>query len=1227
MESTAASPPCVGEQEAQTVLQEISAEPLIVCGSLPSERDANYLVRKSSEAAPCYVLKISNESDQPSLIDCQNELMAHLARHAGPGRFTVPTPLLLKNGSHTMRTTGGGHLCRLLTYQQGVPLADFSPHDATLLGRVGRVIGHVTSALCWFVHSGAERAIVWSMERCGEVIGAHLGHMSGSQEGDTEVIKRWLERYTNVIEPKMRDLPRGVLHGDLNDRNILVDYRWEGRAGEGTHSVAVIDYGDVSCGPRVSDLAIAMSYVMYRKEEPLACVMPFVAGYHSVHPLTEGEVDVLFDLSLMRLATTVVMAAHHRSIRPENAYLSVSESGALRLLRLLDSTVDVNHLLPRAILRHTCNMAPIPSAPSLHSLAPPHVVRPPSCLAVVDLTSSSHLIECDAEMFAVRGGVDWERRPTDLGAKMDQEMGVDQCVAMSGYMDAWPVPLCGINGPSPSPSPSPGHPRDHLLRDGCIRPSLATTQIGRTFFLRSPAAEPVGFARHQRGKGGQWEVFCPLDGCELLHVDAASRRGTGLVVLLQRVSSQVREVSSASTLTGGANSNSSPPASDCDEDPPHHHQQQQQQAPTTDVYWLIAGLHGPSLDTRRQGRAISKGDIIGPVDVGQWGCAGLEGVATLPPRVHVTAAFDLWGHEADPAAFPTRCTRRLKEVYECLCPDPAVLLGLLPSAVGVGVEAKMSLCDGMVHVGAPSVLAGGKRDPEELKRIRRDVLGRNLSLNYKADPVKVVRGSGQYLYDETGRAYLDCVNNVTHVGHGNPIVVRALQQQMEVLNTNCRYLHDALVEYAAQLLALFPDPLRVVYLVNTGTEANELALRLAQTHTKRRDVLIVDHAYHGNSSGLIGMSPYKCDGKGGSGVHDWVHRVPIPDRYRGPATYDDPQAGDYYASHVERVIRESKRPIAAFFAESVLSCGGQVFHPPDYLSAVYAIVRAHGGVCVADEVQTGFGRVGGDKWWAYESSGVMPDIVAMAKPIGNGHPLAAVVTTTEIAASFDNGMGWFNTYGGNPVSCIVGLSVLKAINELGLRENAHVSGRSLLDGLKTLIETSDCVGDVRGEGLMAGIEMVECKRTKAPAPAKANYVINRMRQLGFLLSTDGPFDNVVKVKPPMLFSVADGRALVDALRVVLKETPMTVKTPMRLPIVSRQTARDAAGPHRQLPSFWDDCRQPTPLRTQFDRHEFDAHVPAKRPGYGHKARRLMVALSTCGAMVLAVLLAWARREG
>ncbi|HEY3103721.1 MAG TPA: aminotransferase class III-fold pyridoxal phosphate-dependent enzyme [Pyrinomonadaceae bacterium] len=430
-----------------------------------------------------------------------------------------------------------------------------------------------------------------------------------------------------------------------------------------------------------------------------------------------------------------------------------------------------------------------------------------------------------------------------------------------------------------------------------------------------------------------------------------------------------------------------------------------------------------------------------------------------------------------------------------------------------------------------------RRPPADLIEERKRHTGPSLSISYQS-PLHIVSGSRQYLYDSAGRRYLDCVNNVAHVGHSHPYVVRAASEQMAMLNTNTRYLHENLIEYAERLTATLPEPLSVVYLVCSGSEANELALRLARGHTGRNDAIVVEGAYHGNTSAMIDLSPYKFDGPGGRGCPSWVHKVPMPDVYRG--AHRGAGAGKFYAADVAEAVRQGG-DVAAFFCESALGCGGQIILPLEYLREAFAAVRAAGGVCVADEVQTGFGRAG-EYFWMFETQDVVPDIVTLGKPIGNGHPLGAVITTPEIAASFANGMEYFNTFGGNPVSCATGLAVLNVIRDEELQLNALEVGEYLKAGVRELQDRHALIGDVRGAGLFLGIELVRDRETLEPADSEAAHVVERMKERGILLSTDGPLHNVIKIKPPLVFSRVNADLLIASLDSLLKEDSAVLRS-------------------------------------------------------------------------------------
>ncbi len=481
-----------------------------------------------------------------------------------------------------------------------------------------------------------------------------------------------------------------------------------------------------------------------------------------------------------------------------------------------------------------------------------------------------------------------------------------------------------------------------------------------------------------------------------------------------------------------------------------------------------------------------------------------------PPHLHLQvgvfeAPGSAWPGVADPDEWPC---------WRALCPDPAPLLGL---AAG--------------HASATEL------DHEALLARRRARTAANLKLSY-AEPLTLLRGWRSYLFDERGRTYLDAFNNVPHVGHAHPRIAAVVSRQSQLLNTNTRYLHPLLSDYADALVARLPAPLEVCFLLNSASEANELALRLARARTEARDMIVSAAGYHGHTCATIDLSDYKFSGPGGGGRAPWVHVAPIPDTYRGRFKADNRDAGPHYAAAVADIVRDLRargRRLAGFISEPFPSVGGQIVPPPGYLRAAYAHVREAGGVCIADEVQTGLGRLGRFAW-GFEQQGAVPDVVVLGKPIGNGHPLAAVITTRAIADSFANGMEFFSTFGGSTLSCAVGLEVLRILDEERLAENAQVVGERLLAGLSDIAATTAAIGDVRGLGFFLGVELVA--QDGSPDRAAAAYVVNRLRRQRVLIGSEGPHDNVLKIRPPLCFSAADAEFFLARAAGVFDEMPL-----------------------------------------------------------------------------------------
>ncbi len=987
---------------------------------LPSERDQNFLL--TTDAGPEFVLKIANAADAPEVLEAHNAALAHLAQRDPTLRCPRVRPTL---GGALLGIVPGPdgvrHAVRMVTYLPGWLFVDVSPHSPQLLESLGIFFGRLDRALTGFSHHALKRDLQWDLRHSSRVVAEHLGPVSDPAR--RRLLEQCLHRFRDRTEPALPGLRTGVIHNDGNDYNVLVGPE-PAQGSFGLAVTGVVDFGDLVETHTVCEVAICAAYAILGKSDPVGAAARVVGGYHTVSNLTQPEIEVLFDLIVMRLCTSVVLAAENRARQPDNTYLTVSERPAWDALERLAT------LSPRLFtyaFRQACGLPACPRTSAVvqwlesHAEAIGPVVEP-------DLRAGN------PRVFDLSPGTPAFAQvedPNDPGQWAEWMFGRMRAAGVSVGLGRY------------------GEARRCYTTEA-YRPPSSEVEEWRTVHLGADLFLPAGSP-----------LFAPLDGTIHSFRDNAALLDYGPTVILRHEVDGVGE-----------------------------------------FFTLYGHLSPASLEGMAEGQHVAKGAKLGTIGEsavnGQW-----------PPHVHVQIIMDLLDHRGN---FPGVCADRDRALWLSLCPDPTLLL----------------------RYSAPP--ASPRRSHDALLAARQQHLGPNLSLSYDR-PLTIVQGWKQYLYDQAGREYLDATNNVAHVGHGHPRVVRAASEQMAVLNTNTRYLHERLVEYAERLTATLPEPLSVCYFVNSGSEANELALRLVRAHTGGTDWIVVEGGYHGNTSALVDLSSYKFDGPGGAGAPPFVHMVPLPDPLRGPHR-GDPDAGRLYARHVREAIEEIRRQgrrVAAFICEPLLSCGGQIVLPPGYLAEAYRAVREAGGLCIADEVQVGFGRVG-SHYWGFQLQGVVPDIVTLGKPIGNGHPLGAVVTTPDIAASFARGgMEYFNTFGGNPVSCAVGLAVLDVIEDEQLQAHALEVGGYLKEILNGLAAKHPMIGDVRGKGLFIGVELVRDPSTLEPAGLEAAYVSERMKDLGVLVGTDGPYRNVLKIKPPMPFTKADADRLAAALDRVLSE--------------------------------------------------------------------------------------------
>jgi 4-aminobutyrate aminotransferase-like enzyme/Ser/Thr protein kinase RdoA (MazF antagonist) len=977
---------------------------------LPGERDLNF--RLDTPDGRRLVVKASSPDEVDEILDIEVDLVRHIARMT---EGFAPDVIPASDGDFVVRYTdsaGRSQRIRVVEYLEGGLLADVRPRSEALLYDLGRRLAELDSALGAYPdHPPARIDFDWALGRSGMVMERCLDLFQGEElQLIRGVLDAWLRR-----EPDFLGLGSQVIHGDVNDHNVLVS-----APGAGPRRITgIIDLGDAHSAPRVFDLGITLAYAILGTSDPLMAAAAVTRGFHDRTPLSEDEMDVVWALTRARLGASVSIARWRQHEEGQvDEYLTVSERPAWEMIRRLDG---IHERLAEGVIRDACGMSANPRTPVLvdwlgkQTFAP--VMDLPESddeITVLDLSVASPDLNGrdteDTEAFTRRVF----RRMEDEGAR----------VGIGRYLEPRAFYLTDIF------AGRPGDPRERR-----------TIHLGIDLFDQAGA-----------------EVRAPLAG----RVVSVRDNGTGLDY---------------------------GPAVILEHDSPHG------------PFWTLYGhLERASVADLEAGAEVAAGQVI--ARIGPWPENG-----DWPPHLHFQILTDRLDFEGQ---FPGVALPRERSVWASFSPDPNQILGLPGDTTW--------------------------SEPENLRDRREAAFGANLSLSYE-EPLHIVRGVGTYLYDPLGRAYLDCVNNVAHVGHEHPHVVRAGQRQMAVLNTNTRYLHANVIEYAERLASLFPAPLSVCFFVTSGSEANELALRMARAHSGRDGVIAIEGGYHGHTQALIDASHYKHAGTGGTGAPPWVRTIPMPDEYRGLYGREVMDRADRYAEHVRGAASElsgSGHDAGAFLVESILSCGGQIEPPAGYLAAAFRHARAAGAVCIADEVQIGFGRVG-SHMWGFQAAGAVPDIVTLGKPIGNGHPIGAVVTTPEIAASFANGMEFFSTFGGNPVSAAIGLAVLDVVEQERLQEHAALVGGTLKANLASLAMRHECIGDVRGRGLFLGIEFVGDRMARTPAPDIARYVANRAKELGVLLSTDGPAHNVIKIKPPMTFTQQDGDRLVATLDTILAE--------------------------------------------------------------------------------------------
>lgn len=1051
------------------------------------------------------IVKVMRSGCTPDFVHMQIAAIRHAA--AADGSLPLPEVLSVPGADGTFAAADETGERRIVWTQRalpGTPLGALPPPSLDVLAELGRAAGALGVALRDFDHPLLARPNKWYLPGSGWI--AEYVHLL--PEGRRQLVESILDDFATLL-PRLEQLPRQAIHNDLNDWNVLIrqgvpsptdttpsptataDATPAGAASTSTtmsttpsvpavpehHTGAastvsgLIDFGDLTRAPVVCDVAITAAYAMLTRDDAERALAAVVGGYHATCALSEDELAMVWPLVRTRLAVSVVNSTIEAAARPDDPYVTISQEPAWRLLERTD--LDAARILAR--LRLACGHPVTPAAPAV--------------AAWLDAGRGSFapiIHDADVAAFPVR----------DLSA--------------AGSIE--PENPFGLTAEAALTSLAPserywigryGEPR--LIYTGPAFVGATKTADRRTVHLGVDVFAPAGTVLH-----------APLDAEVITVGTEADAQGYGGLVVLRHDT----PVGCCFSLWGHLAPPRTPNPSVVSEGTEHDGPARPPAGRTA----TDRGCAGhTAADSATAASATADGtatDATGaiPLQPGQRLVAGqaFARVGTREenggwvPHVHLQLGLENdpdWDGVADPDDLDVQLAR---------APNPAALLNLADRHIAYTPINESAVLDR-----------------------RRTQFAGNLALSYR-QPVMFVRGWRHHLFDQWGRPYLDAYNNVPHVGHAHPRIRAVAADQLARMNSNTRYLHSAQTAFAAKLTSKTPPGLDVCFFVNSGSEANELALRLARAATGGNDMIAVDHGYHGNTTGAIDISAYKFNRPGMSGRKPWVHLIDVPDTYRGrfrgsdPARSDTPvRTGDQrptdtatrggealaerYAAQVDEALAEiadGGGRLAGFICETFPSVGGQIVPPPGYLAGVYDRVRAAGGICIADEVQTGLGRLG-EYYFAFEQQGVVPDIVVLGKPLGNGHPLAAVVTTREIADRFAVGPEFFSTFGGSTLSCRIGKEVLDIVDDERLQANAAAMGDRLFAGLRELQQRHAAIGDVRGIGLFVGVDLVTDRATREPATALADYAVNRLRDLRILIGREGPADNVLKIRPPL----------------------------------------------------------------------------------------------------------------
>jgi 4-aminobutyrate aminotransferase-like enzyme/Ser/Thr protein kinase RdoA (MazF antagonist) len=998
--------------------------------------------------------------------------MEHEAlRWLAPRLEGVAVPRPLATADGAEVITVDGWPVRLMTWVPGAPMAALGHLDEDAMATLGALAAEAGAALVDFDHPGVHRSSQWDTRVAAAVVEAIAPRLEPGERAELEMALAPLRG----LDPALTGaLPTQAIHSDVTDHNVVGGTDAEGRF----LATGLIDFGDLVHTWRVCDPAsAAVSAIASWPADPLGAALAVLDGYRSRLALEEAELEAYWPAVLARAAVCAASSSEQKRESPGNPYAVESAEVDWAILR---AALSVPPALATAAVRAAAGLDPVSGVGGgAAASATPDATDVPTLLASLG-TPHSLCRPLGDKVNGVGDGTrtDWRLVPIDLGVDSPR-LGEGAWASAEGLAAAVAVGdgEIAVGRWAEVRLPHAGAP-------GEVAP--ATLHLGADLFLDAGT-----------------EVAAPLAG----EVVAIGDRELTIALGPTAAPSGVGKGRYASqSRTGRSESDGGAP------EPPRL-----DNAPPA-LFLRLAGIE----PTLVPGDRVEPGATVGRVAAPTGGAGvpaegadrsgatyppaegktrtGADAPAPLPPHLHVqlSLAPDLPGL-GDP---------RRRDAWLALCPDPSPLLG--------------------IDAAAPA-----PPDPAAERARREAVLAGAQSLYYR-EPLEIVRGWRATLFDSDARPYVDVVNNVAAVGHSHPGVTAAAHEQLRLLNTNSRFLYGSLTEYAERVAALLPPELDRVFVVNSGSEALDLAVQLGRVYTGRRDLAAIFGAYHGWTESVYEACTSPQDNPGWRDtIPPWVHVVDLPDPNRGVHGADAAAYVDSVRAACAAAARTGEG-IAAFLSEALLGNQGAVVPPPGYLAAAYEAVRAAGGVCIADEVQVGYARTGSD-FWAFEHEGVVPDIIATAKATGNGHPIGVVACRAEIAAALGRRASFFSSTGGGPVSCRVGIAVLDAIRDEGLQERAAEVGGHLKAALERLAERHPAIGAVNGRGLYLGVDIVADRATKEPAPAEAAAICERLRQLGVIVQPTGDEYNFLKVKPPMCIGTEEADHFVAMLDRVLGE--------------------------------------------------------------------------------------------